>query len=45
MIVTFNSFDSNNNVFVDDDDDDDDDDQCGLGIIYNILVRVDDNSR
>lgn len=41
MIVTFNSFDSNNNVFVDDDDDD----QCGLGIIYNILVRVDDNSR
>ena len=45
MIVTFNSFDSNNNVLVDDDDDDDDDHQCGLGIIYNILVRVDDNSR
>ena len=44
MIVTFNSFDSNNNVLVDDDDDDDDH-QCGLGIIYNILVRVDDNSR
>ena len=43
MIVTFNSFDSNNNVLVDDDDDDDH--QCGLGIIYNILVRVDDNSR
>ena len=41
MIVTLNSFDSNNNVLVDDDDDH----QCGLGIIYNILVRVDDNSR
>ena len=36
--MTFNCFDSDNNVFVVDDDDDDD--QCGLGIIYNILVRV-----